>query len=142
MILRVHNSSPYLLRRATPGSSGFDLAANIGTERTVYPGERWKFDTGVSVAIPIGFEGQVRGRSGLALNHGILVPTGTIDSDYRGVIGVILFNLGTEKFIVRPGDRIAQLVVSIAFSGDCQLVDELDETERGVGGYGSTGVSP
>lgn len=141
MILRYTNASPWPVKRATPGSAGLDLCANIGVERTVYPGERWKFDTGVSVAIPIGFEGQVRGRSGLALNHGILMPTGTIDSDYRGVIGVILFNLGTEKFIVRPGDRIAQLVVSIAFNGDCQLVDELDETERGVGGFGSSGVA-
>lgn len=142
MILRYTNSSPYPFRRATPGSAGFDLCANVGVERTVYPGTRWKFDTGISVAIPIGFEGQVRGRSGLALHHGIMVPTGTIDSDYRGDIGVILFNHGESKFVVHPGDRIAQLVVSIAFNGDCQLVDELDETERGASGFGSSGVAP
>lgn len=141
MMLKVKNSSPWPFRRATPGSAGIDLSANIERSVTFNPGERRPFPTGISIAIPIGFEGTVRGRSGLAYKHGIMVPTGTIDSDFRGDIGVLLFNFGTEKFTVNPGDRIAQLVVSIAFSGDCQLVDEFDETERGAGGFGSSGVA-
>lgn len=141
--VRIHNASGYPLEYATAGASGLDLRAAISCERQIPPGgRRWKFGTGISLALPPGFEGQVRGRSGLALNHGLVVVTGTIDADYRGEIGVVLFNHGTEAYTVRPGDRIAQLVIAPVTRIDPVLVDELaelGETDRGAGGFGSTG---
>jgi dUTP pyrophosphatase len=141
--VRIYNASPYPLRYATDGASGLDLCAHISCERVVEVGRRWKFDTGITLAIPEGYEGQVRGRSGLRLHHGIVVPMGTIDSDYRSSIAVILFNLGEQPFTVRPGDRIGQLVIAPVTRITPVLVDsgaDLGETVRGTGGFGSTGV--
>jgi dUTP pyrophosphatase len=141
--VRIHNASPYPLRYATDGASGLDLCAHISCERVVEVGRRWKFDTGITLAIPEGYEGQVRGRSGLAINHGVIAAMGTIDADYRGPIAVILINTGHDSFIIRPGDRIAQLVIAPVTRITPVLVDsvaDLGETVRGAGGFGSTGV--
>lgn len=91
------------------------------------------------IALPEGYEAQVRGRSGLNKNHGIVVPTGTIDSDYRGEIGVVVYNLSREPYTIKTGERIAQLVISPVIQAEWQQVDSLDETDRGEGGFGSTG---
>lgn len=127
---------------ATAGSAGVDLCAAVGGELVIEPGARALVPTGFAVAIPAGFEGQVRGRSGLALHHGILLPNapGTIDSDYRGEIRVILHNAGSAPFQVRRGDRIAQLVVSPVASVAWREVVSLDVTARGDGGFGHTGT--
>ena len=124
---------------ATPGAAGMDVVA--AEEATLAPGGRHAVATGFSVAIPEGFEIQVRPRSGLALKHGITVPNtpGTIDSDYRGELKVILINHGAEPFPIHRGDRIAQLVLAPVTLAAWVEVAELDETERGAGGFGSTG---
>ena len=124
---------------ATPGAAGMDVVA--AEEATLAPGERHAVATGFSVAIPEGFEIQVRPRSGLALKHGITVPNtpGTIDSDYRGELKVILINHGAEPFPIHRGDRIAQLVLAPVTLAAWVEVAELDETQRGAGGFGSTG---
>ncbi|MFC0590295.1 dUTP diphosphatase [Novosphingobium aquiterrae] len=124
---------------ATEGAAGMDVLA--AEDVTLAPGGRHAVATGFAVAIPQGFEIQVRPRSGLALKHGITVPNtpGTIDSDYRGELKVILINHGTEDFAVRRGDRIAQLVLAPVTRATWLKVDELDETARGEGGFGSTG---
>ena len=124
---------------ATPGAAGMDVVA--AEEVTLAPGGRHPVATGFSVAIPEGFEIQVRPRSGLALKHGITVPNtpGTIDSDYRGELKVILINHGGEPFPIHRGDRIAQLVLAPVTLAAWVEVAELDETERGAGGFGSTG---
>ena len=124
---------------ATPGAAGMDVVA--AEEATLAPGGRHPVATGFSVAIPEGFEIQVRPRSGLALKHGITVPNtpGTIDSDYRGELKVILINHGGEPFPIHRGDRIAQLVLAPVTLAAWVDVAELDETERGAGGFGSTG---
>ena len=126
----------------TSGSAGVDLSAAIDAPRTLAPMERVLLPTGFAMAIPHGFEAQIRPRSGLAFHHGVtlLNTPGTIDSDYRGEVKVLLINLGAEPFVVRPGDRIAQLVVAPVTQATFELVTALDETERGAGGYGSTGV--
>jgi dUTP diphosphatase len=126
----------------TAGSAGVDLAAAVDAPITLEPGERALIPTGYAMAIPPGFEGQLRPRSGLALKHGVtLVNTpGTIDSDYRGEVKVLLINLGREDFVIRPEDRIAQLVVAPVTQASFDVVAALDDTERGAGGYGSTGV--
>ena len=126
---------------ATDGAAGMDVLA--AEDVTLQPGERWPVATGLAVAIPHGFEIQVRPRSGLALKHGIGVPNapGTIDCDYRGELKVILINHGTTAFEIRRGDRIAQLVLAPVVRGSWLKVDELDETMRGEGGFGSTGVA-
>lgn len=123
----------------TSGSAGVDLSSTIAY--SLQPMERKLIPTGLRVAIPEGFEGQVRPRSGLALRHGIsMVNTpGTIDSDYRGEIGVILINLGSEAFDIQPGDRIGQLVITPIVQADFFEVTSLEETDRGDGGFGSTG---
>jgi dUTP pyrophosphatase len=142
MKVRVHNASHRPLSYATEGSSGIDLRADLACERFVEPGQRWKVMTGVSIEIPPGYEGQVRGRSGLAIHHGIVIPTGTIDSDYRGEISVILINHGNTQFRILPGDRIAQLVISPVVRVELEEVQEagdLGRTDRGAGGFGSTG---
>lgn len=119
-----------------------DLRANIDTPITLRPMERRIIPTGLYIALPPGFEAQVRPRSGLALKHGITVlnSPGTIDADYRGEIGVLLVNLSTDDFIITEGERIAQMVIARHEQGEFELVDELDDTERGAGGYGHTGV--
>lgn len=127
---------------ATVGSSGVDLAAAIESELTLAPGERELVPTGFSLAIPRGFEGQVRPRSGLALRHGIVVPNspGTIDADYRGEVKVILLNAGSEAFVIKRGDRIAQLVIAPVVKSVFEEVANLDETDRGDGGFGHSGT--
>lgn len=128
---------------ATAGAAGMDVLA--AEDVTIAPGARHAVTTGLAVAIPEGFEIQVRPRSGLALKHGISVPNtpGTIDSDYRGELKVILINLGSDPFEVRRGDRVAQLVLAPVTRAMWLTVDELDETVRGAGGFGSTGgVAP
>lgn len=124
---------------ATAGAAGMDVVA--AEDASVAPGERHAVATGFALAIPAGFEIQVRPRSGLALKHGVTVPNtpGTIDSDYRGELKVILINHGRESFAVRRGDRIAQLVLAPVVQARWNEVDELDETARGAGGFGSTG---
>ena len=125
---------------ATDGAAGMDVLS--AEHVTLAPGERWPVATGLAVAIPPGYEIQVRPRSGLALKHGIGVPNapGTIDSDYRGELKVILINHGQTVFEVRRGDRIAQLVLAPVVRASWLKIDELDETARGEGGFGSTGV--
>jgi dUTP pyrophosphatase len=127
---------------ASAGSSGFDLRAAIEGERVLQPGERLLVPTGLALAIPAGCEGQVRPRSGLALRHGIgmVNAPGTIDSDYRGEVGVLLINLGSEPFTLRRGDRIAQLVIARVESVEWEEAEALDGSERGEGGFGSTGI--
>lgn len=124
---------------ATEGAAGMDVLA--AEDVTLPPGGRHPVATGLAVAIPQGYEIQVRPRSGLALKHGITVPNtpGTIDSDYRGELKVILINHGTEPFAIRRGDRIAQLVLAPVARLSWLKVDELDQTQRGEGGFGSTG---
>ena len=124
---------------ATPASAGVDLRASEA--RVIPPGGRALVPTGLRIAIPEGYEAQVRPRSGLALKHGVTLPNspGTIDADYRGEIGVILMNLGQEPFVVEPGDRIAQMVVAPVVRVAWSEAEALDATERGEGGFGSTG---
>lgn len=124
---------------ATAGAAGMDVVA--AEDVTIPPSGRHAVATGLSLAIPPGYEIQVRPRSGLALRHGITVPNtpGTIDSDYRGELKVILINHGAEPFAIRRGDRVAQLVLAPVTRGAWIEVDELDETARGAGGFGSTG---
>lgn len=127
---------------ATPQSAGMDLRANIEEPVTLKPLQRRLIPTGLHIALPEGYEAQVRPRSGLALKHGITVlnTPGTIDADYRGEIGIVLVNLSDETFTVNPGERIAQMVIARYEQAELQVVTELDDTERGTGGYGHTGV--
>jgi dUTP pyrophosphatase len=126
----------------TSGASGMDLFASLDGEVTLEPGERKLIPTGISVAIPEGFEGQIRPRSGLAIQKGVGVVNGpgTIDSDYRGEIGVLLINFGKEPFIIRNGERIAQMVISQVFRATLEEVNDLPATERQGGGFGHTGM--
>ena len=127
---------------ATPQSAGMDLRANLDEPVTLQPLERRLIPTGLYIALPEGYEAQVRPRSGLALKRGITVlnAPGTIDADYRGEVGVLLVNLSQEPFVVNDGERIAQMVIARHEQGEFVEVDALDETERGAGGYGHTGV--
>lgn len=127
---------------ATEQSAGMDLRANIGEAVVLHPMERRLIPTGLHIALPPGYEAQVRPRSGLALKHGITVlnSPGTIDADYRGEIGVLLVNMSSEDFVVNDGERIAQMVIARHEQAEFVIVDELDATERGEGGYGHTGV--
>ena len=126
----------------TEGAAGMDLRANIKNSLTLKPLERAIIKTGLFIALPIGFEAQVRPRSGLAAKQGVTVlnAPGTIDADYRGEIGVILINLSNELFTINDGERIAQLVIEKHARANWQEVTVLDETDRGAGGFGSTGV--
>ena len=130
-----------LPERQTPGSAGYDVCAANPEPMVLEPGGRAAIPTGLALAIPAGFEVQVRPRSGLALGHGIVLPNspGTIDSDYRGELKVIMMNLGEEPFVVRAGDRVAQLVVGRVEEAQWVEAAELDDTERSQGGFGSTG---
>ena len=127
----------------TAGSAGMDLRAAVPEDQPMplAPGARALVPTGLKIALPLGFEAQVRARSGLALKHGIICPNapGTIDSDYRGECGVILANIGAAPFVIRRGERIAQLVIAKHERADWVEVETLDETARGAGGFGSTG---
>ena len=135
------SSSVSIPRYETPGSSGMDIAAHIKDNIIINPGEKALIPTGFSMAVPKGFEVQIRPRSGLAVKKNITVlnTPGTIDADYRGEIKVILINLGKEKFIIENGERIAQMVVCPVVQANLEEVSELSETERGSGGFGSTG---
>ncbi len=142
MNVKIINKSHHPLPQyATTQSAGMDLRANLDETITLQPGERRLIPTGLFMALPAGYEAQVRPRSGLALKKGITVlnSPGTIDADYRGEIGVILINLSAEPFDVNDGERIAQMVISRYEQVEWSAVDELDETERGEGGFGHTG---
>jgi dUTP pyrophosphatase len=127
--------------RATSGASGYDLHAAVQSDVVIASGDRVLIPTGFSIAVPQGYEAQVRPRSGLALEHGVLLPNapGTIDADYRGEIMVIVMNAGEKAFTVRRGDRIAQLVIAPVVPAEWAEVPALEETERGAGGFGHTG---
>jgi dUTP pyrophosphatase len=127
---------------ATPQSAGMDLRANLDEPVTLRPLERRLIPTGLHIALPDGYEAQVRPRSGLALKHGITVlnTPGTIDADYRGEVGVVLVNLSQDAFVINDGERIAQMVIARCEQAELSVVDVLDETERGSGGYGHTGT--
>ena len=127
---------------ATPQSAGMDLRANIDSPITLKPMARQLVPTGLYIALPAGFEAQIRPRSGLALKHGITVlnTPGTIDADYRGELMVLLVNFSDSDFIINDGERIAQMVIARHEQGIFEVVEALDDTERGTGGYGHTGV--
>jgi dUTP diphosphatase len=127
---------------ATAQSAGMDLRANIDAPITLRPMERQLIPTGLHIALPEGFEAQVRPRSGLALKHGITVlnTPGTIDADYRGELKVLLVNFSNADFVINAGERVAQMVIARYEKVDFEQVIELDDTERGAGGYGHTGV--
>jgi dUTP diphosphatase len=138
--LRPANANP-LPGYMTPHAAGMDLSAELADDLVLSPGARALIPTGIAIELPDGYEAQVRPRSGLALKHGISLVNspGTIDTDYRGEIGVILINHGTEPFIIRSGERIAQLVFAPFARASLEEVDELGETKRGDGGFGHTG---
>lgn len=138
----INNGHQPLPVYATEKSAGMDLRANINEPIVLHPMERRLINTGLHIALPDGFEAQVRPRSGLALKHGVTVlnSPGTIDADYRGEIMVLLINLSQQDFVIRNGERIAQLVVARYEGAQWVEVECLDETERGTGGYGHTGV--
>ena len=127
---------------ATPQSAGMDLRANLDEPIILKPMERRLIPTGLYIALPAGYEAQVRPRSGLALKKGITVlnAPGTVDADYRGEVGVLLINLSQEDFVINDGERIAQMVIARHEQGEFLTVEVLDETERGAGGYGHTGL--
>ncbi len=137
-----HAADLPLPRYATAQSAGMDLLAALESEVVLAPGERRLIPSGLAIALPAGYEAQVRPRSGLALKHGVtcLNTPGTIDADYRGEIGVILVNLGQEPFTIVRGSRIAQLVVAAVDRAAWRQVEMLEESERGDGGFGSTGL--
>ena len=137
----INTSNNQLPEYATPGSSGLDLRANLFVPLSLKPLERSMVPTGIFLEIPFGYEAQVRPRSGLAAKHGItcLNSPGTVDSDYRGEIKIILINLSNEEHIINHGDRIAQMVICKIEKAQMTLVQQLESTERGEGGFGHTG---
>ncbi len=137
-----HSEGLALPAYATPGAAGMDLLAAVTAPVTIDPGKRALIPTGLAIALPPGFEMQVRPRSGLALRNGIVLPNspGTIDEDYRGEVQVILLNAGDAPFTVERGMRIAQAVVAPVVRAEWQEVESLDDTSRSTGGFGSTGV--
>ncbi|OFY88686.1 MAG: deoxyuridine 5'-triphosphate nucleotidohydrolase [Bacteroidetes bacterium RIFCSPLOWO2_12_FULL_31_6] len=142
MKIKIINKSKHELPQyATEASAGLDLRANIETPLTINSLERVLVKTGLFIELPIGYEAQVRPRSGLAFKNGVTVlnTPGTIDADYRGEIGVILVNLSNTPFVIEDGERVAQLVIAKHEQAEWVLVEELAETERGAGGFGSTG---
>ncbi len=143
MKVKIIKNNPFKLPEyETKGSAGVDLQAYVENPVVLKPMERALVPTGIFIEIPEGYEAQVRARSGLAIKHGISLVNGigTIDSDYRGEIKVILINLGEKEFIINSGDRIAQMVFIKHEQADFELTEELDDTERGAGGFGHTGV--
>ncbi len=142
MKVKIVNHSPYPCPAyATEQSAGVDLRANLEAPVVLRPLERTLVPTGLYIALPKGYEAQVRPRSGLAVKHGITVlnSPGTVDADYRGELRTVLVNLGTEPFEIVPGERIAQMVIARHEQVEWEEVDQLDETRRGTGGFGSTG---
>ncbi len=142
MQIQITNKSKHALPSyETDASAGMDLRANIDESITLKPLERTIVKTGLFIALPVGFEAQVRPRSGLAAKNGITVlnAPGTVDADYRGEIGVILVNLSNEDFVINDGERIAQLVIAKHERANWEEVEVLNETKRGAGGFGSTG---
>lgn len=137
-----HGADLDLPQYATPQSAGMDLLAAVDGAITLVPMARAIVPTGLAIALPDGYEAQVRPRSGLAAKHGLTVANapGTIDADYRGEVGVILINLGPDPFVIERGMRIAQMIVAPVVQAQWAVVDDLDETARGQGGFGSTGV--
>lgn len=137
-----HGEGLPLPRYETPGSAGMDLRAAVSEPLVLRSLERAAVPTGLAIAVPAGFEGQVRPRSGLALRRGLGMPNspGTIDADYRGELKVLVINLGREDIVIERGMRIAQLLICPVVQARVQAVSALDETERGAGGFGSTGV--
>ena len=141
MTVLSHGEGLELPAYATSGAAGCDLKAAVGEPTTILPGERALVPTGIAIAVPEGYEGQVRMRSGLALKQGLILPNapGTIDSDYRGEIRVIVANIGREPVTISRGDRIAQLVLAPVERARLERVDNLPQSNRGAGGFGSTG---
>jgi len=141
--IKIKSEGGYIPEYKTGGAAGMDLAANISENVTIFPGKTALIGTGIYIELPPGYEAQVRARSGLAVKYGIGLVNGigTIDSDYRGEIKVILINWGEEPFIVRNGDRVAQMVVCKYERAEFIKSDRLSETERESGGFGHTGVS-
>jgi len=142
MKIKVHYSGKHALPQfETTQSAGMDLRANINAPVVLQPGDRALIPTGIKIALPDGYEAQIRPRSGLAYKHGITVlnSPGTIDADYRGDVGVLLINHGREVFTVEDGMRVAQMVVAQYSQFEWESVEDLDETARGAGGFGSTG---
>lgn len=138
MKVKLLTETAKLPTRGSTYAAGFDLYSD---EDTIIPaGTRKLVSTGIAVAVPIGYYGRVAPRSGLANKHGIDVFAGVIDADYRGEVGVILYNAGYHDFTIKKSDRIAQLVLESIFTGECRLVDNLDGTERNADGFGSTGL--
>ena len=137
----VNKSHHALPSYSTLFSAGMDIRANLSESVTLAPMERRLIPTGLFIALPEGYEAQIRPRSGLALKHGITIPNspGTIDADYRGEIGIILVNLSSEPFTVNDGERICQMVIAAHSHVDWEPVETLDDTERGAGGFGHTG---
>ena len=143
MNIKVVNKSKHALPRyATMQSAGMDLRANLDGSIVLKPLERTLVKTGIFMELPVGYEGQVRPRSGLAFKKGVTVlnTPGTIDADYRGEVGVILVNLSNEDFVIEDGERVAQMVIAKHEQPSWEEIEELIETERGAGGFGSTGV--
>lgn len=143
MKVQIINKSKHSLPQyATSSSAGMDLRANLDNPIVLKPLQRCLVPTGLYIALPEGFEAQIRPRSGLALKKGItlLNTPGTIDADYRGEIGVIVINLSAEDFIIEDGERIAQMVIALYEQAEWQEVEVLEDTERGAGGFGHTGV--
>ncbi len=142
-VLIVNKSGNPMPAYATPGSAGLDLRANLSEDVIIKPLGRAIIPTGIYMALPVGYEAQIRPRSGLAAKSGITVlnSPGTIDSDYRGEICAILINLSDQPFTIHNGDRVCQMVIAKYESADIEEVSSLDETERGAGGFGHTGVA-
>jgi dUTP pyrophosphatase len=143
LIVRILKQNDFdLPKYETEGSSGMDLRANVEEAVTLKPFERYLVPTGISIEIPKGYEAQIRARSGLAVKRGISLVNGigTVDSDYRGEIKVILINLGNEDFVIQKGDRIAQMVFAKVEIADVEEVKIIAESDRGSGGFGHTGV--
>ncbi len=136
------NEDVPLPRYMSPNAAGMDICAAVKEDTTLKPGEIKLIPTGITIALPPGFEAQIRPRSGLAIKHGISIPNtpGTIDTDYRGEVRIILINLGKMPFIIKRGDRIAQMIINKVYQAHLELSTELSSTERDEGGFGHTGV--
>ena len=136
------NEDVPLPRYMSPNAAGMDICAAVKEDTTLKPGEIKLIPTGITIALPPGFEAQIRPRSGLAIKHGISIPntSGTIDADYRGEVRIILINLGEKPFVVKRGDRIAQMIINKVYQAHLEVSTELSSTERDEGGFGHTGV--
>ena len=141
LLKRIHSNDLPLPQYMTSGAAGVDLYAALEEEITLKPGQRKLIPTGIAISLPPGYEAQIRPRSGLAINHGItlLNTPGTIDADYRGEIKVIVINLGDKEYILKKAERIAQMVFSQVATAQLVEVQDLDDTDRGEGGFGHTG---